>query len=160
MRALRILVLTLVPVLWLSGCNRSEKRAAMSPRQADDLFSRLDRETVVRYCGDGNPLPPTMKDQRNLLEYPFGHFMFESGGSVLMGTAIQLPGETNKIIWTNVHQNSTDQNKDLREVRSNMVKTAEMEAMLDGISVYEYEGKHALRTVQNTPCLGGLATRY
>jgi hypothetical protein len=141
--------------------SRSEKRAAMSPQQADDLLSHLNRTTVATYCGDGKPLPPTAKNPRNAsLEYPFGYFLFESGGSVLMGTTIQISGMANQTVWTNVHRDSTDENKEVRVNRSNMVKTAEMLAMLNGISVYEYEGKNALQIVQGTPCLAGLATRY
>jgi hypothetical protein len=154
------MALTLMAVLSQLGCNRSRKGAAMSPQQADDLFSHLSRTTVGSYCGDGKPLPPTTKDPRNLLEYPFGYFIFEGGGSVLMGTAIQIPGEASKTIWTNVHRDSIEENKELRLNHINMVKTVEMEAMLNGISIYEYEGKKALRIVQNTPCLAGLVTRY
>jgi hypothetical protein len=154
------LVLTLMALLWQPGCGRSQKRAAMSPQQADDLLSHLNRTTVASHCDEGKPLPSTAKNPRNLLEYPFGYFLFENDGSVLMGATIQISGTTNQIIWTNVHRDSTDEDKELRAIRSNMVKTAETEAMLDGISVYEYEGKNALQIVQGTPCLAGLATRY
>jgi hypothetical protein len=135
----------------------------MSARQADDLFSHLDRTTIVSYCGEVKPVPPReardRRDPRNVLDYPSGYFLFESGGSVLVETGVQTPGADKfHTVWENVHRTPAETATDPNE--RVMIMMAEMHAKLGGISVYEYEGRVALKILENTPCLAGLSTRY
>src|ERR1035441_7450828 len=63
--------------LGVSGCAKwsGEKRRDTSPKQSDDLLSRLDRKTLSSYCGEGEGEPDP-----GALRYSFGSFFFEEGG--------------------------------------------------------------------------------
>lgn len=61
--------------------------------------------------------------------------------------------------WENTHRESSDTDKDNQLAHKNAVLAAELLAKLDGISIYEYEGNQALKTLANAPCLAGLSTR-
>jgi hypothetical protein len=83
--------------LGVSGCEKrsGEKRRDTSPKQPDDLLSRLDRKTLSSYCGEGEGEPDP-----GALRYSFGSFFFEEGGTVLMTASVKLSDET--VRWTNV----------------------------------------------------------
>jgi hypothetical protein len=156
-------VITLIVAVVVSGCqhHRADERQAVSPRQADDLLSSLDRAKILDYCGPAQEshVNPGI-DPNSFLTYPFGHFDFEDGGSPLMGVSMRLPGEKHAVVWENAHRESTSKNKMMVVTHRNLVKLAEYEASLDNISVYELEGKRALKILENTPCMAGLLTRY
>ena len=150
------ILLTLLSVAYGSGCNRvSKKVESLTPRQAGDFLSRLDRSTIHQHCGE---LKSASKPSLTLLEYPFGYFIFEREGTALMEATIQIPGGS-QIIWTNAQRDSTDEREDVRKDHRLSVGAASMQAMLDGITVYDFEDKQALKIVQNTPCLAGLVPR-
>jgi hypothetical protein len=73
---------------------------------------------------------------------------------------VQVPGETIRLGWENAHRDSTSKNKAIRLMHRQIVQIAEMQAMLDNTSVYEIEGREALKILEKTPCLAGLRTRY
>jgi hypothetical protein len=132
--------------LGVSGCAKGsgEKRQDTSPKQPDDLLSRLDRKTLSSYCGEGEGEPDP-----GALHYNFGSFSFEEGGTVLMTASVKLSDET--VRWTNVHRESTD--KLLRQHDDNLVLVATTMARLEGVNVNQFESRNAVNILNNSPCL-------
>lgn len=91
-----------------SGCGKdvgrgaAQKHEEMSAIEVDNLFSHLDRKTLVVNCGEGegNPDPAA-------LHYNFGFFIFAETGAVLTTANVIAPDET--VGWTNVHRESTNE---------------------------------------------------
>ena len=129
----------------------------MSPTEADDLFSHLNLETVLNYCGKGKQ-PPV--DPNSLLAYPFGYFTFEKNGTVLMEILLHPEDKSSLVVWVNAHRDSTSKDKNVRANLQNWVMLAKLQAILDGINVHEYEGRQALKILYDTPCLANLRTRH
>ena len=108
---------------------------------------------IVSHCGEGEPLPRTARDPGAWLKYPFGDFIFDNTHTFLTQALVSVPGQQ-KIAWVNMHIEPPDQ------TFADMQRASEAEAMLEGISVYESQGRQALRVLTSTPCLAGLATHY
>jgi hypothetical protein len=161
-------VISLIVAVVLMGCQHKgvEARQGMSPRQADYLLSNLDRATILDYCGPaqksrvspGKSRVNPGLDPNSFLVYPFAYFRFEDGGSPLMGVSVHVPGKEN--VWENAHRESTSNNKMMRVTHQNIVKLDEWMASLDNTSIYELEGKKALKIMEDTPCLTALLTKY
>ncbi len=122
-------VISVIVAVVLSGCQHqgSEQRQGMSPREADDLLSNLDRAKILDYCGPAQKsrVNPGI-DPNSFLTYPFGHFDFEDGGSPLMRVAMHVQGEKSAVVWENAHRESTSKNKVMVVTHRNIVKLDEL----------------------------------